>query len=59
MDSGHAKLYRAHQEEKAIGSLHVSDFYGNAKSAIVLPAVRASYPSGSRNFEELFEAGPE
>ena len=40
MDSGQASLFRDSLQETSIGGWHVSGFYGNGKSAVVLPAVR-------------------
>lgn len=40
MDSGQASLFRDSLQGITVGGWHVSGFYGNGKSAVVLPATR-------------------
>ena len=44
MDSGQANLFRDSLQGKTIGGWQVNGFYGNGKSAVVLPAVRGTDP---------------
>lgn len=56
MDSGQASLFRDSLQETSIGGWHVSGFYGNGKSAVVLPAVRGIEEGAIKVFHpELIE----
>ena len=56
MDSGQASLFRDSLQETSIGGWHVSGFYGNGKSAVVLPAVRGIEEGAFKVFHpELIE----
>ena len=56
MDSGQASLFRDSLQETSIGGWHVSGFYGNGTSAVVLPAVRGIEEGAIKVFHpELIE----
>lgn len=56
MDSGQATLFRESLQGKTIAGWHVDGFYGNGKSAVVLPALRGTEEGAIKVFHpELIE----
>jgi len=56
MDSGQANLFREGLQGKTIAGWHVGGFYGNGKSAVVLPALRGAEKGAIKVFHpELIE----
>ena len=56
MDSGQAKLFRDSLQGLTVGGWAIDGFYGNGKSAVVLPALRGSEMGAIKVFHpELVE----
>ena len=56
MDSGQAKLFRESLQGQTVGGWSIDGFYGNGKSAVVLPAARGSEIGAIKVFHpELIE----
>jgi serine/threonine protein kinase len=56
MDSGQAKLFREELQGKTVGGWTIDGYYGNGKSAVVLPALRGTEQGAIKVFHpELIE----